>query len=152
MHLFSIVQALLQTGEALSELQQLIVEERSRHRYTLDDLHGAVALLGFGKDGYLGVELDQEIDDGFILKAWRDAKRRAWRNEKNGAELRLQLNDALRFIADDRGSTVLRKAWEEERGTGMSPDSAYATLEVPKDVDESMLITVFSMRVCMISP
>ena len=42
---------------------------------------------------------------------------------------------------------MLDNTWDKEKGSAMSPESAYSTLEVPKEVDESMLITIYSMRV-----
>lgn len=104
-------------------------------------------MLGFGKDGELGVELDDDIDDKFILEAWRSARRRTWTDPVKGSETRMRLNDALKILADARNSSILDNAWDKEKGSSMSPESAYSTLEVPKEVDESMLITIYSMRV-----
>ncbi|KAJ3558153.1 hypothetical protein NM688_g1094 [Phlebia brevispora] len=54
-------------------------EERSRHRFTTEDLEQAISLLGFGKDNILSVELDEDVDDQFIIDAWKNAQKRAWR-------------------------------------------------------------------------
>ncbi|KAH9913522.1 uncharacterized protein B0H18DRAFT_1047995 [Fomitopsis serialis] len=142
-----IVQMLANVGEASPELQQLIHDERKRHRYTFDDLRDSIALLGFGKDGELGVEFDGEIDDKFILDAWRNARRRTWADPVKGGEMRMRLNDALKIIADARNSQTVDSAWNQEKGSVMSPETAYATLEVPKDMDETMLLTIYAMRV-----
>ncbi|PCH34498.1 cysteine proteinase [Wolfiporia cocos MD-104 SS10] len=146
-HFVKIVETMTNAGVAPTELQQLVMAERERHRYTDEDLHKAGACLGFGHDGELRVELDNDVDDNFILGAWRDARRRAWQDPARATSIRNDLNIALKIIADDKASEVLQKAWEEEKGTGMSPDAAYSTLEVPKDVDETMLMTVYQMRV-----
>ncbi|KZT63625.1 cysteine proteinase [Daedalea quercina L-15889] len=146
-HFCQIVQTLANVGEASPELQQLIHDERRRHRYTLDDVPEAVALLGFGKDGELGIEFDECIDDKFILDAWRNARRRTWMDAEKGSETRMRLNDALKIIADTRNSSTLDHVWDREKGSAMSPETAYSTLEVPKDVDETMLITIYNMRV-----
>ncbi|KAH9884671.1 cysteine proteinase [Cubamyces lactineus] len=147
-HLYAIVNTMIQLGQNVpSELQTLIVEERSRFRFTPDDLYEAAKILGFGRDGELRVELDNEIEDDFIAQAWRSARQRAWQDPSNAATRRAKLNDALRLIAEHRGSEKLLKVWNDEKGSGMSPDTAYTTLEVPKDVDETMLLTVYSMRV-----
>ena len=37
--------------------------------------------------------------------------------------------------------------WREEKGSGMSLETAYSVLDVPRDVDEAMLLTVYLMRV-----
>lgn len=42
---------------------------------------------------------------------------------------------------------MLDNAWDKEKGSVMSPESAYSTLEVPMEVDEEMLITIYSLRV-----
>ena len=140
---------MIQLGQNVpSELQTLIVEERSRFRFTPDDLSEAAKILGFGRDGEVKVELDNEVDDDFIAQAWRSARQRAWQDPSNAANRRAKLNDALRLIAEHRGSEKLLKVWSDEKGSGMSPDTAYTTLEVPRDVDETMLLTVYSMRVC----
>ncbi|KAH9830534.1 cysteine proteinase [Rhodofomes roseus] len=142
-----IVQTLANVGEASPDLQQLIHDERKRYRFTLDDFRESVALLGFGKDGELGVEFDDDVDEKFILEAWRNARRRTWADTAKGGEIRMRLNDALKIIADTRNSQTLNSAWEREKGSGMTPETAYSTLEVPKDVDETMLITIYAMRV-----
>lgn len=154
-HLNNIALAMINAGVPVPpDLQALIMEERARYRHTSDEYREKVALLGFGKDGDLSVELDAEVDDEFIAEAWRSARRRAWRNlsgnendQAQGSELRMRLNDALRYVADERNSAKLRKVWEDERGSGMSPDAAYKALEVPLEVDDAMLLTVFSLRV-----
>ncbi|CDO68482.1 hypothetical protein BN946_scf184499.g7 [Trametes cinnabarina] len=147
-HLWTIVNTMMQLGQNVpQELQTLIVEERSRFRYTQDDLQESAKVLGFGRDGELGVELDDEVDDDFIIQAWRSARQRAWQSPTDATDRRAKLNDALRLVAEHRGSEKLFKAWNDEKGSGMSPETAYSTLEVPKEVDEAMLLTVYSMRV-----
>lgn len=129
------------------DLQTIIAEERSRGRFTAVDTVGAATALGFGKDSELRVELDSDVDDQFILDAWKNGLKRAWREPGGGSSRRKELNDAFKVIADARGSPRLRKAWKEERGSGMSPDTAYATLEVPRDVDETMILAIYGLRV-----
>jgi ubiquitin carboxyl-terminal hydrolase 25 len=129
------------------ELQTVVIDERSRYRYTHQDLEAAVKGLGFGNDGTLSIEFDDEISDDFIANAWRDKVRRAWRNPKDGGAIQREANDALRILADARGSVKLRQLWEESRGRTMNPDRAYTTLEIPTEVDDAMVITVFLLRV-----
>lgn len=147
--LYQIVDTMKERGVSPPEqLEMLIAEERSRHRFTLDDLNQATALLGFGKDNILAVELDEEVDDDFIIHAWKNAQKRAWRETSDKAsQLRSDLNDAFKIIAEWKCSSALRQAWELHKGPTMSEESAYRTLEVPKEVDETMLITVFNLRV-----
>lgn len=126
-------------------LEMVIGEERSRNRFTWTDVEKAEALLRFGKDNDLGVELD-EADDEFIIHAWKDAMKRIYK-EQDGASKRADLVDAFKIIGDLRGSAKLRDAWENGKGSMMTLETAYSTLQVPKDVDETMLLTVFAMRV-----
>ncbi|KAK7686516.1 hypothetical protein QCA50_010114 [Cerrena zonata] len=128
------------------ELETLILEERSRGRFTESDIGRAGNYLGFGKDNELRVELDDDVDDDFILNAWKNGLKRSWKEPYEGAQRRTDLNESFKIIADLRGSRSLRDAYKWEK-SAMSPDAAYGTLDVPRDVDEGMLITVFSMRV-----
>ncbi|KAI0652778.1 cysteine proteinase [Trametes meyenii] len=147
-HLCRIVSAMLQRGQAVpQELQTLIVEERLRSRYTPEDLLEAARTLGFGRDAELSVDLDADVDDEFIARAWRSARQRAWLSPSDAATRRARLNEALRLVAEHRASEKLLAVWRDEKGTGMSLETAYTTLEVPKEVDESMLLTIYSMRV-----
>ncbi|KAH9911282.1 cysteine proteinase [Epithele typhae] len=144
--LMTIVNAMVNLGIAVpTELQALVMEERERSRFTPEDYALAACRLGFGAE--LGVDLDADVDDEFIAAAWRSARRRAWQSTGDATTKRAELNDALRIVAETRGSLALIKVWTEEKGSGMSPETAYSTLDVPRDVDESMLLTVFSMRI-----
>ena len=65
-------------GVSLPEsLEMLVATEQSRGRFSLGDLENATKLLGFGRDGILDVELDEEVDDDFILGAYKSAVKRA---------------------------------------------------------------------------
>jgi ubiquitin carboxyl-terminal hydrolase 25 len=130
------------------ELQHLVMMERERLRFTHQDLLDATKTLGFGSDGPLGVEFEDDVPEEFIINAWRDALKRAWKDTERGSELQRSATEAFRIIADARGSVKLRKLWEEGKGKTMTPDRAYDLLEVPKMVDEAMLLTVFQFRVC----
>lgn len=146
--LYSIIQAMQDLREDTPpDLQTVVIEERSRHRYTHQDLEVAVKCLGFGNDGPLSIELDNEISEEFIAHAWRDKVRRAWRDPKDGGEIQRAANDAFRILAEARGSVTLRKQWEDSQGRTMNPDRAYSTLEIPAEVDDALVLTVFSMRV-----
>lgn len=147
-HFFAVILAIQEFGEIPpQDLQSLVFEERLRHRYTDDDLKNAIGVLGFGKDGPLRVELDDDVDDDFIVEAWKDCVRRAWRDTQNGSQRQRDANDAFRIIAESRGSTKLRQMWEDSSKNVMDPNRAYTILEIPAETDESMLLTVFMMRV-----
>ena len=58
--------------------------------------------------------------------------------------------DAFKVIADLRGSAKLRDTWENGKGSMMTLDSAYSTLQVSKEFDESTLLAVYTMRVRLV--
>lgn len=144
---YSIVEAMQDLRQDAGDLQRVVLEERARYRFTFQDLQKAAVCLGFGKDGPLCLEFDDDIDEEFIVDAWRDKVRRAWRDPKDGVELQRDANESFRILADARGSVKLRQLWEESQGRTMNPDRAYSTLEIPKEVEDAMLLTVFSLRV-----
>ncbi|KAF9245638.1 hypothetical protein BU15DRAFT_85365 [Melanogaster broomeanus] len=144
---FNVFQAIQEFGDIPSQdLQSLVLEERSRNRYTDDDRNNAIKVLGFGKDSLLRVDYDDDIDDEFAIGAWRDCVKRAWRDPKDGTQRLRDANDAFRILAESRGSVVLRKMWEDSSKNAMDPSRAYTVLEVPPEVDDSMLMPVFLMR------
>ena len=134
------------TALTSQELENLIVTERSRGRFAAEDFNIAVRMLGFGSDNCLKVDYDEDVDDEFLQRAWKDVIRRSW-NDPNHATIRRDMNDAFRIIAEWRHSSQLMKALNDELTNGMTPEKAYNTLEVPIGVDEEMLITVYNMRV-----
>lgn len=144
----SLAQALEVLGQDCTMLVQLLESEQERGRFSYDDINAAAATLGFGADGPLGVEYGSESDvpDEFIENAWKECVKRSWHDYLDGTKLQTEATKALKIIADARGSRTLQRVWEHGKRGVMSPDKAYDTLEVPKDVDEEMLITVFSMR------
>ena len=73
--------------------------------------------------------------------------KRSWRDHDGGQNLQRDANEAFRILAEVMGSVRLRKIWEAGKDKLMNLDQPYDTLEVPKDLDDSMLIPVFSMRV-----
>lgn len=146
-HLSMIVQKLQNHGNCPTSLLEVLATERSRDRFTSDDLARAVAILGFGAEGPLRVDYDDEIPENFIENAWKDCLKRSWRDPEHGPEMLRDANEALRILAEAKGSENLRKVWEAGKERVMNPGKAYDTLEVPKDVDDAMLITVFTMRI-----
>ncbi|KAF8167496.1 hypothetical protein B0H34DRAFT_647132 [Crassisporium funariophilum] len=142
----NIVKHLQEYGSCPAQLQELLGMEQSRERFTLEDIDTAARTLGFGADHVLGVDYDDEIPDDFVENAWKDTIKRSWRDHENGSETHRLANEAFRILAESRSSIRLRRAWESGKNKYMNPIRAYETLEVPKDVDDHMLITVYNMR------
>jgi hypothetical protein len=86
--------------------------EKSRGRFTLEDVDTAARTLGFGFDNVLGVDYDDEIPDDIVENAWRDSVKRSWRDLEHGSEVQRLTKDAFRILAESRGSIRLRKTWE----------------------------------------
>lgn len=122
--------------------------EQSRDRFTLEDVNTASTMLGFGVENLLRVEYDEDVEDEFIENAWRSCVKRSWQDLQHGSETLRHANDSFRILAETRGSVKLWKLWENGKNMYMNPDRAYSTLEVPKEFDDTMLITVYNMRVC----
>lgn len=147
-HLTAIVQALESNGEPSPLLQNLLISENMRDRFTSEDIDKAAAILGFGVTGDLGVELEDDVEDEFIENAWKEVVKKSWKDEEHGNDLQRKANDALRVVAEAKGRYNLRQKWQTKKNSMMSPYRAYKLLEVPGNVDDNMLITVFSIRVC----
>lgn len=135
------------SGEPSPLLQDLLISESTRERFTTEELENAAAVLGFGMNYDLGVELDNDVEDDFVESAWKEAIKKSWKDPDNGADLQRKANEALRIIAEAQGRHKLRQVWQAKKLSLMSPDRAYKVLEVPENVDENMLITVFALRV-----
>lgn len=143
----NIVEAMQQRQDVPQDVQMVLMDERARGRFSHDDLQNAVKTLGFGDEGTLSIEFDEDVSDEFIAHAWRDKVKRAWGDVKEGARLQKEANDAFRIVAEARGSVFLKKAWDEGQIKTMNPERAYSTLEIPAEVDDDMVLTVFSLRV-----
>ncbi|KAF8665383.1 hypothetical protein AX16_000402 [Volvariella volvacea WC 439] len=141
------VTVLQEHGECPPILQELIVTEQSRNRFTTMDLLRAAAILGFGSEGPLKVDYEDDIPDDFIEGAWRDCVKRSWRNHEHGAEMQRDATEAFRILAEARGSAKLRRVWELNKDRLMNPSRAYDTLEIPSEVDDTMLLTIYNMRI-----
>jgi ubiquitin carboxyl-terminal hydrolase 25/28 len=114
----------------------------------MEDFENSTAILGFGMNYDLGVELDDDVEDEFIENAWKEVIKKSWKDSDNGADLQRKANEALRIVAEAQGRHKLRQVWQTKKLSLMSPDRAYKVLEVPENVDDLMLITVFALRVC----
>lgn len=145
-YLTTIVKQLQEYGSCPPQLQELLAMEQSRERFTSEDIATAATTLGFGIGNVLDVEYGEDVEDQFVENAWKEGVKRSWRDPEHGSESYRLVNEAFRILAESRGSIELRKIFENGKNKYMTPDRAYDTLEVPKDVDDFMLITVYNMR------
>ncbi|EEB89591.1 hypothetical protein MPER_12291 [Moniliophthora perniciosa FA553] len=143
----TIVKIMEQVASCPTELQELMMMEQSRQRFTVEELQSAAETLGFGPNGALRVDYDNEIEDEFIENAWKECIKRSW-TEADPRALQRAANDALRIVAEAKGSVGLKTLYDKGNNSLMlTPERAYDVLEVPRDIDETMLITIFGMRV-----
>lgn len=143
-----IVDTLVLHDNCPQPLMDLTVYESSRDRFDQDEVAQAAIKLGFGEEERLRVPYDADVPEDFIVSAWKDCLKTSWLLDSESAQqLQRDASNALRIISEHRRSPSLRKFWEESKDL-MTPDRAYDTLEVPKDVDDQMLLMIFSMRVC----
>ncbi|KAJ7492270.1 hypothetical protein FB451DRAFT_524690 [Mycena latifolia] len=142
----TLAMALEVLGNDCISLATLMESEMKRGRFAYEDIDTATATLGFGLEGPLKVEYGTDVPDEFVENAWKECVKRSWRDYEGGSTLQKNATLALKTIADARGSHTLQKVWEHGQRGVMSPERAFDALEVPKDVDEDMLITVFTMR------
>ena len=147
-HFVNIVNAFQEHGEiAPQELKILLRVERSRNRFTFEDFWAASHVLGFGKDGPLGVEFKDDTEDEFIVNAWRNMVHKVWQVPYAGPTMVRDVHEAFRVLAEGRGSIRLRQLWESDNAKMLTTKDAYAMLGIPENADESMLWAAFSLRV-----
>ncbi|KAK9367424.1 hypothetical protein V1509DRAFT_626600 [Lipomyces kononenkoae] len=119
----------ISTARESEELQIRVVEMQSLGALTRDDLRNAYA--EFGID-----DPDSFNDDSIIVGVYKarlqDAPARA-----------AKLKSALQVIADARNSAEIKAYLQAD---SLNEDQSYATLEVPKDADDNMIITSYDIK------
>ncbi|KIY73387.1 cysteine proteinase [Cylindrobasidium torrendii FP15055 ss-10] len=135
-----VVMALSSAGLCTSTLEEFIITEQSRGRFTLTEIVSAAKDLGFPD---LYGEYDTSHDDAFIENAWKHAVQEAWKNNDSAAERKART--ALRMIALHRGTPYLLDVLDKANSM-MTPEQAYQALEVASEVDDATLIMVYQMR------
>ncbi|KAJ3760944.1 hypothetical protein EV360DRAFT_38833 [Lentinula raphanica] len=171
-----ITSALEQILINLDTITSLYGEEASRGRWTEEDLINAIQTLGFtytsltgrkGPIGHLNMDWDADlihnsgealqvsIPDEFVDNAWRMCLSPTFVEQQNNnapshSRSANDYMDAMRIIAESRGSTHLMNInvtlFEGNSHFG-GIEEAYQTLEVPRDIDDTMLIAIYQMRV-----
>ncbi|KAF9532093.1 hypothetical protein CPB83DRAFT_867950 [Crepidotus variabilis] len=131
-------------GNCPAKIQDLVVMEQSRDRFTFEDAKNATTVLGFGTDNLLRVDYDEDVPEDFLEHAWKDAIKRAWRDDSTSESLHVA-NNAFRILAELRNSVKLKYAFDTGKSK-LDPDKAYNTLEIPKEVEEDIVVTVYQMR------
>lgn len=115
----------------------------------IDDAVGAPSTAAttfeFGISHVLDVEYREDVEDQFLENAWREGIKCSRRDLEHSSDTDRLVNEAFRILAESYGSIEPRKIFEN--GKYMTPDQAYDTLEVPKDVDDFMLTMVYNMQV-----
>lgn len=109
--------------------------ERSKGLYSDKELETAFIILGC---------LSRDVSDDQIVDAYTIAT-----SETSLTDRKKSFRDALKLIAKDRNSDVMRAILvsEEEVESKMDLAAAYRTLEVSEDIDEDFLNMAFNIRV-----
>ncbi|KAG8924101.1 ubiquitin-specific protease ubp2 [Tulasnella sp. 417] len=142
-------------------LQILVIQEESRGRWSTDDLSRAAMMLGFMSEEDIATGNEIQLPPTF-----REDLRDAWLTRVKEVNTELSENRINRQMAEDRKRDLkecFRILAEHSRlpelvqgfrdnmriyGNGMvDVQDAYNTLEVRKELDEDMIITIFNMRV-----
>lgn len=119
-------------------LNMHVVMERSRGRFTLDDINEAYEKLGC--DPKLQIR-----SEDYVMERFSTAMETAV-----DAERRMETKQSLKLIADHLESDMLRMIHmtsAEEARPLMDIDKAYKMLEVGPETDEDTLLAVYGIRV-----
>lgn len=145
-------------------LQILVSQEESRGRWSSDDLTRAAIVLGYMSEDEIAIGSGISLPSNF-----RESLRDAWlvRVKEVNAELsdnrltrqfaedrKRELKEAFRILAEYSGSPEMVSEFQQTMrmyGNGMvDVQDAYNALEVPKELDEDMVVTIYNMRVCVL--
>ncbi|KAG8938950.1 ubiquitin-specific protease ubp2, partial [Tulasnella sp. 408] len=142
-------------------LQMLLSQEDSRGRWSTDDLNRAAMLLGFLQEEDLSTIGEVQLPPNYredLRDAWlarvKEANTELAENRINrqmADDRKRELRESFRILAEYSGTPELVQGFRDTMriyGNGMvDVQDAYNTLEVPKELDEDMVITIFNMRV-----
>lgn len=134
-----------------ASLMTFLLTEKSKGYWVKSDRDKALKMLGFGDDGPLRIEFDEsDVDGSFLMNAYITAcntvNTTAQLDERD-AELR-GLKDAVLIAAQSTGKEDLVDYVEKELQKRMrDPAQAYATLGAAREMDDEILLAVFSLRV-----
>jgi ubiquitin carboxyl-terminal hydrolase 25 len=133
-------------------LFNLVQIERSKGFWSSTDLHKGARLLGFGEDGAMRIPFDSDVDENFLINAfqnaWRDADSTYRHDSERRDAHRQELKEALKMACQFSGNPELVARYEQEvRIRTMDPSRAYGVFGATGDIDDEMLLVVYSMRV-----
>jgi hypothetical protein len=121
--------------------------ERSRDRFTLEDVDTAARTLGFGVDNVLGLNYDDEIPEDIVENAWRDSVKRSWRDFEHGSKVQKIANEAFRILAEARGSIRLRKMWEAGKTMTQTNQQQFQATQLQFETITSSLLNTVSRTI-----
>ncbi|CAE6445699.1 unnamed protein product [Rhizoctonia solani] len=126
-------------------IENLVVMESSKGRWSQTELQAAAENLGFGADNAIGVDyIPEEADDDYLFSAFQGVRKQAG----NDAVKRSEIERSLRILAESRASEMLMKRYDEIMAPNyMDTDEAYRVLEVSRDVDDDTLVVVYQVRI-----
>lgn len=143
----------------VSAIQSLVSIERSKGKWTSEDVTGAAGLLGFGENGDLQIVWDEDVDTEFLMKAWWNAWKEVdkpgfgasfWSQDimDEQAAIKHRLREALRTLCEYKGTKEAMERYEEViSASSLTPNEAYTALGATQDYGDDMMITITDMRV-----
>jgi ubiquitin carboxyl-terminal hydrolase 25/28 len=141
-------------GISDSESLSLFVHtEKSKGYWLASERDKALTLLGFGENGPLRIEFDEnDVDGQFLMNAyvtsWNsiNANFGAGRPDERDVALR-DLKDAVLITAQSTGREDLVGFVQEElRKRGRDPAQAHVTLGANHEIDDHLILAIFGMR------
>lgn len=141
-------------------LSNLVGIEISRGVWTVETLRECAVLLGLAQqseEGVVGVLFGDDPDPAIIRDAWlkkvkdlnADFAAGRVRDKEALGQRKHELKEAYRIVSEGTGKAQVVAAYEDAIKLYGSMDitEAYQTLEVPAELDDEMIVTIFAMRV-----
>lgn len=130
--------------------------ERSKQYWMADDLPRALTQLGFGDDGPIGIDFDADVDAKFLMMAYSNSYeeiQQRFSGLENGpqgdqkVQALINLKESVVIAAQSTGREDLVAAVLEHLERRKDPNAAYRAIDVSPDVDDGLLLTIYSVRV-----
>ncbi|KAH8810303.1 hypothetical protein DL96DRAFT_533929 [Flagelloscypha sp. PMI_526] len=143
-------------GNDTSFLQTFISDERSRGRFTRDDIHEAVLILGLSDALHLFLSNDSsgsapasDIVSKLTIGAWKSVyKTIAHLSEHEATEHAKHANEALRILSQVQGSEWLQGVWLTWKDRSvMTLEEAYDTLGTYESTGDDRIAELYSHEV-----
>jgi ubiquitin carboxyl-terminal hydrolase 25/28 len=135
--------------------------EKSKDYWMSSDFERAQRQLGFGNDGPLRIEFDEDVDGVFLMGAYKssfDEIQQSFSGAVTGADMvknederdvaLRNLKEAVAIVAQFTGREELVNYVKEQLAKRtLDPVMAYSALGANAEMDDDLILTIFGMRV-----